>query len=397
MKKVLILIPIMLVSVIMTAGCTPIADYPPIPTSIPLANPVDGSPDPSSELIPPENPIYLPAGFQISVFADSLAYPKKMALGPNGFIYVTEFKTGRVLRLPDRDGNGIVDGIEIAAEDLIEPSGIAFYKDGSMYVAETTRVIRLFDPDKDGYFQDREIVVAGFATGGNTDRTIIFGVDWKNFYLSYGSSCNICREHDQRRASVMRFAVDGTNPKVFSTGLRNVVGMDFTPKNSILWAANIEREGIEGNILPETIYAIYIDANAGWPYCHAGRIIDPELGRRGSCDEDLLTPAYELESHSNPTDILFYRGEQFPEVYETDLFVALHGSGEGKLAAGYKIIHISLGKGDTRLVQDFAVGWLHEDGSPWGAPTDILLGEDGSLFISDDLNGVIYQITYHNQ
>jgi glucose/arabinose dehydrogenase len=192
----------------------------------------------------------------------------------------------------------------------------------------------------------------------------------------------------------MRFGIDGTNAKLFTTGLRNVVGMDFTPNNNILWAANIERDGIAGDVPPETIYAIYIDANAGWPYCHAGRIVDPELGRRGSCDEDLLTPAYEFKAHSSPTDIVFYDGDQFPDVYETDLFVALHGTGEGKSAAGYKIIHISLGKGDTGLVQDFAVGWLLEDGTPWGSPTDILVGEDGSLYVSDDSNGLIYRITY---
>jgi glucose/arabinose dehydrogenase len=395
MNKIRILIPIILAILFITAGCAPGADYLPIPTSIPLSDPLDGSPNPSSGLIPPENPIYLPQGFQIAVFADGLSSPEKMAIGPDGIIHVTDFETGRVLRLPDRDGNGVVDGFEIAADDLIEPSGLAFFKDGSMYVAETTRVIRLYDQDGDGYFEEREIVVAGFAAGGNTDRTLIFSPDWNNFYLSYGSSCNICREHDQRRASVMRFRIDGTNPKLFTTGLRNVVGMDFTPNNAILWAANIERDGIEGNILPETIYAIYLNANAGWPYCHAGRIIDPELGRRGSCDEDLLTPAYELESHSKPTDILFYRGSQFPEVYDSDLFIALHGSGEGNSAVGYKIIHISLGKGDTRLIQDFAVGWVLEDGSPWGSPTDLLVSEDGSLYVSDDVNGVIYQITYN--
>ena len=395
MKKNWIYIPIIIVLTTLAAGCGATMDFPPISTAIPLSDPVDGSPKASSALIPPDNPIYLPPGFQISVFADGLSSLKRMALGPDGDIYVTEFDTGRVLRLPDKDGNGIVDAIEVAAEDLIEPSGLAFYNDGSMFVAETTRVLRFYDPDKDGYYQEWEVVVAGFATGGNTDRPIIFGPDWKNFYISYGSSCNVCREHDQRRASVMRFGVDGTNPKLFSTGLRNVTGMDFTPNNNILWAANIERDGIEGNILPETIYTIYIDANAGWPYCHAGRIIDPELGRRGSCDEDLLIPAYEFESHSKPTDILFYSGDQFPEVYETDLFVALHGSGEGNSAAGYKIVHISLGKDDdTRLIQDFAVGWLLEDGSPWGSPTDILLGEDGSLYVSDDVNGVIYHITY---
>jgi glucose/arabinose dehydrogenase len=320
-----------------------------------------------------------------------------MAMGPDGFIYVTEFDSGRVLRLPDRDGDGIAEDVEVAADELIEPSGLAFYKDGSVFVAETTRVVRLYDSDKDGIYQEREVVVAGFATGGNTERTIIFSPDWNNFFLSYGSSCNVCREHDQRRGSVLRFSVDGSNATLFTTGLHNVVGMDFYLENDLLLAANIERDGIEGDILPETIYAIYINASGGWPYCHAGRIVDPELGRRGSCDEeDLMTPLFELESHSKPTDIVFYIGNQFPESYESDLFVALHGAGEGETASGYRILRISLGKGDTRLIQDFAVGWLLEDGTPWGAPTDLLLGEDGSLFVLDDMNGVIYQITYHN-
>ena len=165
--------------------------------------------------------------------------------------------------------------------------------------------------------------------------------------------------------------------------------------NNILWATNIEREGLGGDLPPETIYAIYIDADGGWPYCHAGRITDPELRGGGSCNDDLLTPTFELESHSKPTSLVFYLGDAFPDNYQQDLFIVLHGSGTGSTAAGYKILQIPLGEGGDRKIHDFATGWLLEDGSPWGTPFDIVEGADGSLYVSDDLGGKIYRISYN--
>jgi glucose/arabinose dehydrogenase len=47
--------------------------------------------------------------------------------------------------------------------------------------------------------------------------------------------------------------------------------------------------------------------------------------------------------------------------------------------------------------QDFALGWLGEDGAPWGTPFDLIEGPDGSIFISDDTGGLIYRISYRGQ
>jgi glucose/arabinose dehydrogenase len=236
--------------------------------------------------------------------------------------------------------------------------------------------------------------VAGIAAGGNTNRTIIFSPDWQHLYLSVGSSCNVCLEQDERRAGVMRFNPDGSEGRIFTTGLRYVIGMAFNPHNDILWAAVMEREGLKNDLPPESVYAIFIDADGGWPYCHAGRIIDPDFGDKDSCGEGLLTPLYELESQSAPYGLEFYTGGQFPEDYQRDVFVALHGTGEGAQARGYKIIRIPLGSGVYEPVQDFAVGWLGADGIPWGSPTDLIQGPDGDLFLSDDTLGVIYRIFY---
>jgi len=73
-----------------------------------------------------------------------------MALGPDKQLYVADRSAGRIVRLPDRDRDGVADGVEPVAEGLSAPSSIAFYKDGSLYVGETTRVLRLSAPDGNG-------------------------------------------------------------------------------------------------------------------------------------------------------------------------------------------------------------------------------------------------------
>jgi glucose/arabinose dehydrogenase len=393
MNKTRFVFPILLLLTFLVS-CKSIADQPPAPTSIPLANPQTGVIDPSRPVIAPDHPISLPEGFGITVFNNKLTDPRMMAFGPDQQLYVSEPSSGRVLRLPDRDLDGIADSVEVAAEGFLNPTGIAFHQDGSLYVAETTRVFRLTDPDGDGFFQDRKTIVAGIAAGGHTNHSIIFSPDWKHFYLAIGSSCNVCREQDQRRGGVMRFKADGSEGRIFSQGLRYVIGMAFRPDIDILWAAVMEREGLENSLPPETIYAIYIDADGGWPACHTGRIIDPDFGRKDSCHDDLLTPQFELESQSAPYGLEFYAADQFPEEYQKDVFVALHGTGMGQSAKGYKIIRIPLGEGESGLVQDFAVGWLGDDGTPLGRPTDLVVGPDGSLYVSDDSQGVIYRIFY---
>jgi len=138
---------------------------------------------------------------------------------------VAERGAGRIVRLPDEDGDGVSDGIQVVAEGLNAPSSIAFFKDGSLYVGETTRILRLSDPDGDGVFQEREVVIEGLPNGGHTTRTVLFSPDWRALFVSIGSSCNVCVEEDERRAAIVRYDPDGGNGEIFARGLRNAVGV----------------------------------------------------------------------------------------------------------------------------------------------------------------------------
>ena len=316
-----------------------------------------------------------------------------MTVGPDGQLYVAERNAGRILRLPDRDQDGVADNVEVVADGLRAPSSIAFYRDGSLYVGETTRVLRLTEPDGNGVFQSREVIVDGLPEGGHNTRTVLFSPDWANLFVSVGSSCNVCIEQDPRRAAIVRYRPDGSDETIYAEGLRNAVGITFRPGTDELWATNNGRDWLGDDQPPETIYLVSEGDDAGFPRCHSGRIIDPDYGSEGDCD-GVVDPVVEMTAHSAPLGLGFYTGTQFPEAYRGDLFVAFHGSWNRTEPTGYSVVRIPLDGERVGAVTDFATGWLRADGSQWGRPVDVVTASDGSMLISDDGVGRIYRIFY---
>jgi glucose/arabinose dehydrogenase len=390
---------ILLISLIlltMLAACSNIGwpsrvDARPAPTAIPLER---SAPAPAAPgLSPPPEALYLPEGFAVGVYADGLRDPRMMALGPDGQLYVAERGAGRIIRLPDRNNDGIMDGLEVVAGVLKSPSSIAFYKDGSLYVGETQRVLRLSEPDASGVFQRGEVLIPDLPAGGHNTRTVLFSPDWTKLYVSIGSSCNVCVEDDPRRAAIVRYNPDGSDEEVFASGLRNAVGITFRPGTDELWATNNGRDMLGDDQPPETIYRVEGGVDYGWPRCHAARIVDPDMGSEGDC-KGVGIPMVEMQAHSAPLGLTFYTGDQFPEAYQGDLFVAFHGSWNRSVPTGYKVVRIPMQGGVPGAVEDFAAGWLLEGGLDWGRPVDVITGSGGELYVSDDGSGRIYRIAY---
>ena len=350
-------------------------------TSAPLANPA-----------PPQNPIALPPGFIISVFAQDLSNPRMLAVGPDGQLYVAERGENRIIRLPDANQDGLADGVDVIAEEINAPSSLAFSQDGSLYVGITSRVLRLSAPDSAGVFQQRETIIEGLPTEGHHTRTVLFSPDGVSLFVSIGSSCNVCVEDDPRRAAIVRYNPDGSGEEIYASGLRNAVGITFRPGTNELWATNNGRDMLGDDLPPEAIYQIIPGGDYGWPRCHAGRIVDPEFGSDQGC-AGVEKPVVEIQAHSAPLGLTFYSGDQFPVEYQGDLFVALHGSWNRSVPTGYKIARIPMDGAMPGPVEDFAAGWL-VDGNSWGRPVDVITGADGALYISDDGAGVVYRVDY---
>lgn len=363
---------------------------PPAPTAVPLSSTAPAGTAPG--LTPPEQPIFLPLGFVINVYAQGLNDPRMLAFGADGQLYVADRGSNSILRLVDTDQDGAADVQQIAARGLQRPNSLAFFEDGSLYVGEVQRVVRLSQPDAQGEYQLRNVVIDGLPKEGHNTRTVIFSPDWRYLFLAIGSSCNVCQEADIRRAAITRYLPNGNAEQIFATGLRNAVGLTFRPGTAELWTTNNGRDMLGDDLPPDTVQRVHEGDNFGWPGCHAGRIIDPDYGGKSAC-QGTAQSQIELEAHSAPLGLTFYAGSQFPADYQGGLFVAYHGSWNRSAPTGYKIVFIPFSNGTPGFVQDFATGWLVNSIS-WGRPVDVAIGPDGSLFVSDDGGGKIYRIKY---
>lgn len=334
----------------------------------------------------------VPAGFGVRVFAARLGAPRFMASDANGVLHVSVPGSGRVLALPDRDGDGLADGPVVVAEGLDRPHGLAFH-DGWLYVAENGRVIRLADDDGDLRADRSELVTEDLpAGGGHWTRTLGFGPDGA-LYVSAGSSCNVCVEADPRRAAISRFEPNGSGGQRFATGLRNSVGFVWHPETGELWATDNGRDWLGDDLPPEELNRIVEGADYGWPRCYGDRAPDPDLGAGADCSAT-EPPAVQLPAHVAPLGLAFLHDASVPAAFQDDLLIALHGSWNRSQPDGYRVVRVAFADGQpTGAVADFAAGWL-EAGGFWGRPVQPIVGPDGHVYLSDDHLGVIYRFEY---
>jgi len=339
-----------------------------------------------------ETSLQIPKGFAVSVFAEGLKGPRFMTFGPDDVLYVADRQNNRIVALPDKNQDGRADQVWAFAEGLDRPHSLV-YHEGAWYVGVPSGVVRLQDMDGDQVADTQETIIEDYPTNGHNTRTVLFLPDGR-MVVSIGSSCNLCDETDPRRAAIVVYdGPEATGERVFASGLRNAVGLAIHPESGELWATNNGRDLMGDDLPPETAYIIRDGGNYGWPYCHSGRIEDPNMGFSGACD-DVIPPVIEMQAHSAPLGLAFYTGNAFPEAYRGDLFIAFHGSWNRSVPTGYKIVRLPLdGNKPAGSLEDFATGWLNlTNGEVSGRPVGLVVGPDGALYVSDDKGGLIYRI-----
>jgi glucose/arabinose dehydrogenase len=336
-------------------------------------------------------------GFTISVYA-LVPSARSLTVAPWGELLVTQPNQGRILGLRDTDGDGVGDAQRTILSGLQCPYGMAF-RDDYLYVAQSTKVDR-FRFDAGESFGPAEQVVGGLPQSGcgpHQYRPLTF--DWAgNFYVAFGSSCNVCVEQDQRRGTVWQYTLDG-GAREYARGLRNVVDLTVEPTTGALWGAVNERDNLGDDVPQDPVTPIAEGANYGWPFCYWNNgawAADTRVPQRNpSCAG--LTTYNGVQAHSAALGLTFYTQGGFPADVMGSAFVALHGSWNHSTGVGFKVMRIPVSGGAPQPAQDFVTGWLTGNRAPqdaWGRPVDVRVGQDGALYLSDDAAGAIYRITY---
>jgi glucose/arabinose dehydrogenase len=332
--------------------------------------------------------ISLPPGFTIDVYAD-VPNARSLALGEQGTVFVSN-RRGSSIYAVVTDDFGEIAVIELA-DGLGTPNGIAFF-DGDLYVAEIDRVLRY--EDIENRLQDvpqAEVLDIELPSESHHGwRYIGFGPDGL-LYISIGAPCNICEREGY--ASIVRMNPDGSGREVFATGVRNSVGFTWQEETGDMWFTDNGRDMLGDDLPPDELNrATMAGMNFGFPYCHAGFVLDPEFGSGRSCSE-FTSPAQRLGPHAGSLGVKFYTGKEFPDEYQGQIFIAEHGSWNRSEKLGYRVTLVRLDEDQAVSYEVFAEGWLQGQ-SVSGRPVDLLVLDDGSLLVSDDHAGKIYQIRY---
>ena len=340
--------------------------------------------------------IRLPDGFSISLYASPVPNARSLALGEGGTVFVGTRSEGSVYALVDSDADQRAEKVVRLADGLFAPNGVAF-RDGALYVAEIHRILRFDDIEARLDNPPQPVVVNG---GLPTDRWhgwkfIGFGPDGR-LYVPVGAPCNVCTRADERYASLLRMNADGSAVEVFARGTRNTVGFDWHPHTGELWFTDNGRDNLGDDVPPDELNrAPQAGLHFGFPYCHAGRIPDPEFGRSRPCG-DFTGTAQELGPHVAAIGMRFYPGTMFPAAYRNQIFIAEHGSWNRSDPIGYRISLVRLKDNTPISYEVFAQGWL-QGRSAWGRPADVLVMPDGALLVSDDRANVVYRISYEGE
>ncbi|MDO8536684.1 MAG: PQQ-dependent sugar dehydrogenase, partial [bacterium] len=333
------------------------------------------------------------------IFAKDLPGARVMAQDSFGNWWVSQTADGIVSLVEVKDGKATKHYPMFT--NLRKPHGLAFDPQNpfKLYVAEEDKISYITTYSEDSFHK----IVDLPAGDGHFTRTIAFGPD-DRLYVSIGSSCNVCRERDERRAKIFSMKKDGSDFKEFARGLRNAVFFTWSYVDGRMWVTEMGRDLIGNDIPPDEIDVVEAGKNYGWPVCYGKNVHDTDFDKntyiRNPCMEPFETPSYiDIQAHSAPLGLAFVPEDPpaggWPEDYWYNLIVAYHGSWNRDTPTGYKVVRIKLdSKGKYLGTEDFITGWLTKDQEALGRPVDIVIQPGGMMFITDDKAEVIYEVNF---
>jgi len=395
--------------------------------------------------------ITLPPGFCATVFADNLGHARQMAFGPDGVLYVNTwsgryYHNGKVPAggfLIALKGDGRADVIERFGDGVAQGSaggtGIRIYKN-ALYAEQNDKIIRYpLSTDSIAPKEQPQVILSGLPITGDHPMHP-FTIDGEGrLFVDLGSATNSCQLQNrianspghqpctelETRAGIWLYDANKKDQHFspaerYATGLRNGEGFAFDSAGR-LFVTQHGRDQLSQNwprfftaaqsaeLPAEQIVQLEKGADYGWPECYYDQlqnklVLAPEYGgdgkKVGVCAEK-QGPVAAFPGHWAPNDLLIYAGNAFPRGYRGGAFVAFHGSWNRapEPQGGYNVVFQPLADGKAAgpfvvFAHGFA-GAVKEPGQAAFRPSGLAMGPDGALYISEDVHGRIWRVTYH--
>jgi glucose/arabinose dehydrogenase len=341
----------------------------------------------------------VPPGFQVSIFARGFSNPRWLAVAPNGDVFVADSSAGEVIALHGLSTEGTSQSRTAFADRLNLPFGIAFHG-AYVYVADTNAVLRFpYDPQSSRRLGDAEHILdlPGMGYHQHWTRSLAFSPDGTKMFVSIGSETNVGIERDPRRAAILVAAPDGSNARIYASGLRNAVGIACDTSSGDLWGSVNERDDIGDDIPSDYFTHVREQGFYGWPYAYGNHQPDNRVSPRPDLVAKMTLPDVLLGPHVAPLQFAFYEKEQFPSEYWHGAFIAEHGSWNRRLRSGYQVVFVPFQNGiPSGPPTPFFAGFVPNASGKqvYGRMVGVAVASDGALLISDDGNRKIWRVSY---
>lgn len=369
-----------------------------------------------------------PAGFKVTKYADGFDNPRWMHVTPNGDILVAESNSNysffkkigahiigaashvnlrnsadRITLLRDTDNDGKPDYRQtFLTADMNQPFGMLVLGE-YVYVANTDALFRFpYTPGEAAITAKGEKIADLHAGKHNRHwtRNIIASPSGDKIYIAVGSGSNVGEKGmaaEIMKANIIEINPDGSDMVIYANGLRNPVGMDFYPGSNVLWTAVNERDELGDNLVPDYMTHVEKGGFYGWPYSYFGSTQDPRVEEKDLVLVDkAIIPDVNLGPHTASLGLKFYDKKSFPAKYHNGAFVAQHGSWNRSTLTGYKVVFVPFKEGEpSGDPEDFLTGFIADldKEKVFGRPTGIVLLEDGSMLVTDDVSNTIWRVS----
>jgi glucose/arabinose dehydrogenase len=366
-------------------------------------------------------------GLKVNAFATGLDHPRWLYVLPNGDVLVAEtsapgtdpgppgikghfFKkfskkagsavpsANRITLLRDADGDGVAELRSTLLSGLRSPFGMALVGK-ELFVANADSLVALpFEPGVTTVTAQPRLVAALPADRNHHwTKSLVASPDGRWLYVGVGSNSNVGEngmDIEQRRAAILQVDPRTGASRIFGSGLRNPVGLDFNPWSGALWAAVNERDEIGSDLVPDYITSVREGGFYGWPYSYYGQHVDVRVKPpRPDLVATAIAPDFALGAHVAALGLTFSTGQRLGPAFARGAFVGEHGSWNRKPPSGYKVIFVPFGGPQpSGMPVDILTGFMI-DGKSFGRPVGVQIARDGSLLVADDVGNAVWRVS----
>jgi hypothetical protein len=374
------------------------------------------------------------SGLAVNAFATGLEHPRWLYVLPNGDVLVAETnrpptpdpptnpirgalmksafeKAGaavpspnRITLLRDADGDGVAETRTVFMQDLMSPFGMALVGN-DFYVANADALVRV--PYRPGITQIAATPVKvadlpGAPRNHHWTKSLLANRDGTKLYVGVGSNSNVAEhgmEIEAGRAAIHEIDAKTGQGRVFASGLRNPVGLDWQPQSGMLWAVANERDELGSDLVPDYLTSVQEGAFYGWPYSYYGAHVDTRVQPQDpAMVANAIAPDYALGAHVAALGLAFYdtgalKSPLFPTHYRNGAFIGLHGSWNRNPPSGYKVVFVPFANGQPAgPMEDVLTGFLDAQGKARGRPVGVAIDNRGAVLVADDVGNRVWRI-----